>query len=103
MLNSLPDANARSLKIKVEHDRLDAASAKDLRNLLVGHLGEGVDQLEIDLGQVRVLDSSGAGALVTLFRHFQGQGRITLRNARGQVLTLLLALQLDRVFQIVSD
>lgn len=74
--------------LKIESD-LDAAAVEMMRNEL-DELARMDDDLEIDMRQVRFLDSSGVGAIIFLFKRCKARGyRIELTGLVGQPLKLL--------------
>ena len=77
---------------------LDALSANDLRPV-IGRIGEDrPSRLLVDLSRLRLIDSSGVGAIVSLFKLVKAYGgAMSLGGVHDQPLTILRLLQLDRV------
>jgi len=77
---------------------LDALSANDLRPV-IGRIGEDrPSRLLVDLSRLRLIDSSGVGAIVSLFKLVKAYGgAMSVEGVREQPLTILRLLQLDRV------
>ena len=53
---------------------LDAVSVSDLRGELDKLVGARPKAVEVDLSQLRMIDSSGVGALVSLYKRVRAQG-----------------------------
>lgn len=68
------------------HGPIDVGQALALRDLLAEHLSAAGDRVLLDLSGVRLIDSSGIGALVTAHRRADGLGaRFGLAGATGTV------------------
>jgi len=78
---------------------LDAVTAPDLRPTLDALVAERRAKITIDLSFLRLIDSSGVGAIVALFKRVRANGgRVTVRGLRDQPLAIFRLLRLDRVF-----
>jgi anti-sigma B factor antagonist len=77
---------------------LDAVSVTDIRAAL-NTIAEGKPaRVEVDLSALRVIDSSGVGAIVSLFKAVRAYGgRLTATGVHGQPLAIFRLLRLDRV------
>ncbi len=78
---------------------LDAVSAPELRPLVDEIVSDQRMSVTLDLSALRLIDSSGVGVIVALFkrvRAYQGQVRIT--GLRDQPRAIFRLLRLDRVF-----
>jgi anti-anti-sigma factor len=79
---------------------LDALSVPELRPALDRLLEEPWPSMVVDLEKLRLIDSSGVGALVYLFRRAREQGRqVVVRGATDQPLAILRLLKLDQILQ----
>jgi anti-anti-sigma factor len=77
---------------------LDAVSVPDLRPVLDDLISKGHKKIVIDLKGLRLIDSSGVGAIVYLFRRVRGfGGTVTVRGAADQPLAILRLLKLDQI------
>ena len=77
---------------------LDALSARELRSVFDTIVADSPRRVTIDLAKVTLLDSSGAGAIVSLFKRMKARGgRLVVAGAREQPLAVLRLLKLDRV------
>lgn len=78
---------------------LDAVTAPELRPTLDALVSEGRKQITIDLSALRLIDSSGVGVLVSLFKRVRAAGGdVRLVGLRDQPLAIFKLLRLDRVF-----
>ena len=77
---------------------IDPMQMSDVRPRLERLAQEATGDLLVDLSRTELLDSSGVGALVFLYKRLAARGcRLTLAGVRGQPLDLLRMLRLDRV------
>lgn len=77
---------------------LDAMSARDLRPV-IGKISEDrPSKVLVDLSHLRLIDSSGVGTIVALFKTVRAyDGSLALVGVRDQPLAILRLLHLDRV------
>jgi anti-sigma B factor antagonist len=77
---------------------LDALSVTDLRPV-IDRIGEArPSKVLVDLSHLRLIDSSGVGAIVALFKVVRGyDGALAVVGVRDQPLAILRLLRLDRV------
>ncbi|MEN9543198.1 MAG: hypothetical protein RLZZ598_31 [Pseudomonadota bacterium] len=92
--------NADSTLVEIDQLRLDAAVASQLKDELLKVVGTGVRGLVLDLGKVKMIDSSGLGALVSVLKAMNGKGTITIRGASQSVQGLFKLTRMDRVFTL---
>ena len=77
---------------------LDAVSVSDLRGDLEKLLARQPARVEVDLARLRMVDSSGVGALVSLYKRVRAQGgSVVVSGLRDQPLAIFRLLRLDRV------
>jgi anti-sigma B factor antagonist len=92
------DGDATTLYIRGE---LDALSAAELRPLLDRVVEEGRRDVTVDLSQLRLIDSSGVGALVSLYKRVRASGgSVSFVNVTAQPLVIFKLLRLDVVFEL---
>jgi anti-sigma B factor antagonist len=78
---------------------LDALSAPELRPTLDALVAEGKKSITLDLSQLRLIDSSGVGALVSLLKRVRAYGgEVRISGLKDQPLAIFKLLQLNRVF-----
>ncbi|HWI41091.1 MAG TPA: STAS domain-containing protein [Verrucomicrobiae bacterium] len=89
------------LIIAVKEERLDAHNANDLKGELLHSFDEGKKNILVDLQDVRFIDSSGLGALVSGFKNaITHQGSLKLASLQPQVKSMFELTRLHRVFDI---
>jgi anti-sigma B factor antagonist len=78
---------------------LDATSTPELRPLLDQLVADKRTQVTVDLEKLRLIDSSGVGAIISLYKRIRAQGgEVAVKNAKDQPLAIFRLLRLDRVF-----
>jgi anti-sigma B factor antagonist len=89
------------LRVTVLVTRLDAAIARDFKAGVEAAWTGAVTAVEIDLAAVEFVDSSGIGALLSVYRRLPaGAGATRLVNVKPGVLAVLELLRLHRVFEL---
>lgn len=89
------------LRVTVLVSRLDAAIARDFKAGVDAAWTNGITAVEIDLASVEFVDSSGIGALLSVYRKLPaGAGATRLVNVNPGVLAVLELLRLHRVFEL---
>ena len=79
---------------------LDALSADSLRTPFTDVLND-ADHIELDLSDLQLIDSSGAGAIVWMYKQLRQRGAsLTISGLRGQPRAIFELLGLDRVFTL---
>ena len=77
---------------------LDALSVQDLRPVIERIAGDRPPKVLVDLSKLRLIDSSGVGAIVSLFKKVKSyDGSLAVVGVHDQPLAILRLLQLDRV------
>jgi anti-sigma B factor antagonist len=89
-------------RLKIE-GTLDAVTAPELRPALDTLVAERRPLVTIDLSALRLIDSSGVGAIVSLFKRVRAEGgEVRIAGLRDQPLAIFQLLRLDRVFMPAS-
>lgn len=95
------DGTTTFLKIR---GQLDALSAPDLRPVLDQLVEERGADIAVDLSELRLIDSSGVGALVSLYKRARANGgSVRFVGVTAQPLVIFKLLRLDVVFGLVED
>jgi anti-sigma B factor antagonist len=77
--------------------QLDAVSVSDLRVELDKLVAKRPTAVEVDLSRLRMIDSSGVGALVSLYKRVRAHGGdVVIKGIRDQPLAIFQLLKLDR-------
>ena len=83
--------------------QLDAVSVSDLRVELDKLVAARPGAVEVELSRLRMIDSSGVGALVSLYKRVRAQGgNVEIKGIRDQPLAIFQLLKLDR-FMLRTD
>ena len=78
---------------------LDALSAPELRIAVDVLIEEKCKSIVVDLSDLDLIDSSGVGVIVRLFKRAKAHGgRVEVRGAKDQPLAVFKLLRMDRVF-----
>lgn len=89
--------------ILVKEERLDAHNSGELKSQMLSLFEEGKNHIVIDLQDVRFVDSSGLGALVSGFKNASARnGNLKLCGLQPQVKSMFELTRLHRVFEIFS-
>ncbi len=97
-LEQLIEDDAIVLKISGE---LDSTTAPDVRTTFDEVMSSKPPKVVLDLSSLRVLDSSGVGAIVSLFKSVRADGgNFEVRGVQGQPMSIFKVLRLDKVFGI---
>jgi anti-sigma B factor antagonist len=77
---------------------LDALSVEELRPIIDRIEGDRPSRVLVDLSRLRLIDSSGVGAIVSLFKKVKAyDGSLAVVGVHDQPLAILQLLHLDRV------
>lgn len=91
------DSDAES-RLTIE-GALDALSAPEVRPIFDKVVADKRRRVTLDLQAVTMIDSSGVGAIVSLFKRLKADGgQVNVVNAHDQPLAVLKLLKLDKVF-----
>ena len=89
------------LKLEVSAARLDASTARELREELAMIWRPDVGDVIVDLSRVEFIDSSGMGALLSIHRRLpEKHAPVRLINVRPAVQSVLELVRLHRVFDL---
>ena len=95
LFNITTETGTTTLRIEGE---LDAVSVVELRPVITRISNEKPAQVSVDLSRLRLIDSSGVGAIVALFKAVRAYGgNLGVVGVRDQPLAILRLLHLDRV------
>jgi anti-sigma B factor antagonist len=90
------EANSTVFRIDGE---LDAVTAPQLRAPFDTLVAEGRDPITLDLSHLRLIDSSGVGAIVSLYKRVRANGgRVKIVGVTEQPAAIFKLLRLDKVF-----
>jgi anti-sigma B factor antagonist len=88
----------------VHEQRIDAHNSSELKTTLLHLIEQGESHIIVQLEDVRFIDSSGLGALLSGHKNaLSKSGRLVLVNVQKQVLSMFELTRLNRVFEIYTD
>ena len=97
----LEEGDRTTLAVRGE---LDALSSVELRPTLDAMVAECPRHVTVDLSGLRLIDSSGVGVLVWLYKHVKARGgQVEFVGVQDQPLVIFKLLRLDKVFDIGSS
>lgn len=93
-----------ALVIEIKEERLDAHNSGELKAEILNLFEDGKNNIVVDLKEVRFVDSSGLGALVSGFKNASARnGNLKLCGLQPQVKSMFELTRLHRVFEIFPD
>ncbi len=103
-MNLKSEIRSNVIILEVQEERLDAHNSGDLKSAMLKFFEEGNRNILIDLKDVRFIDSSGLGALVSGFKNaISHQGSLKLASLQPQVKSMFELTRLHRVFEIFTS
>ena len=98
------DKKEKYTVIKLQEEKLDTVLAPNLKSELVTLNAEGVQNLILDLGDVKYTDSSGLSAILVGNRVFgESNGFFVIASINDHVMKLIKISQLDTVLNIATN
>ncbi|MFS8065191.1 MAG: STAS domain-containing protein [Byssovorax sp.] len=92
--------NGDETVLKIE-GTLDAVTAPELRSVVDALVNESRKEVTLDLVDLRLIDSSGVGVIVSLFKRVRANGgQVRITGLRDQPRAIFRLLRLDRVFPV---
>ena len=78
---------------------LDSLTVRDIKPIIDAVVADRPRRVSVDFAQLTLIDSSGVGAIVSLFKRVKADGgQVVVVNAHDQPLAVLKLLKLDKVF-----
>lgn len=88
----------------IKEERIDAHNSGELKTYILRMIEQGERNIIVQLEQVRFIDSSGLGALLSGYKNAAANsGKLALANLQPQVLSMFELTRLNRVFDIYAD
>jgi anti-sigma B factor antagonist len=88
----------------IAEERIDAHNSGELKEYILRLIEQGDHQIIVVLKQVRFIDSSGLGALLSGYKNAAAKsGKLVLVSLQTQVFSMFELTRLNRVFEIYSD
>ena len=83
---------------------LDALNAPNLKRVTEGLADDGRVQVIFDMSQLKLIDSSGVGAIVSLFKQVRSRrGDVKIAALSGQPREIFKLLRLDKAFELADS
>jgi anti-sigma B factor antagonist len=80
---------------------LDAVTTPEIRPTIEALVAEKRKAITVELSSLRLIDSSGVGVIVSLFKRCKSfGGTVRISGLKDQPLTIFKLLRLDRVFTL---
>ncbi len=88
----------------IKEERIDAHNSAELKETILHLIEHGDANIIVQLEQVRFIDSSGLGALLSGYKNAAAKsGKLVIANMQKQVLSMFELTRLNRVFEIYAD
>jgi anti-sigma B factor antagonist len=88
-----------TLILKLSGDLIGENNGPGLVEVLNEHISKGVNKCIIDISEVRYMNSSGIGVLITILTKLRNkEGEVVLLNPSEQVKKLLVITKLNNIF-----
>ncbi len=88
----------------IKEERIDAHNSGELKEAILRLIEQGEINIIVQLEQVRFIDSSGLGALLSGYKNAAVKsGKLAIANMQQQVLSMFELTRLNRVFEIYAD
>ena len=98
------DTKDNILIIYLKGDLIGENQGPELMELVNDQLNEGINKCAIDISEVRFINSSGIGVLITILTKLRNKdGEVILIKPSEQVKKLLIITKLNSIFQIVDE
>ncbi|MGH8018511.1 MAG: STAS domain-containing protein [Opitutaceae bacterium] len=101
MLNSSRQGDL--LCLTVTAPRLDASSVREFKVSTDSVWSSVTRRVEIDMAGVEFLDSSGVGALLSIYKRLPAPAQVKLVHVRPAVQTVIELLRLHRIFEVHGE
>ncbi len=88
------------LVVLVQEDRLDAAGSVAFKDAMKSVTRNAPRRVVLDLGQVRFLDSSGLGAIVSTMKHLAPARQLEVAALQPNVLRVFRLTRMDTVIDV---
>lgn len=92
------------LYVRLNGDLIGSSDSQQILQTINEHLGDAIRYCAIDLSNVRFINSTGIGVLVSILTKFRNQGgELVLIKPSEQLQKLLLITKLNDIFIIAAD
>ena len=92
------------LFVRFTGDLIGSPDTDQLLQSVNAHLGEELNQCAVDLSEIRYINSTGIGVLVSLLTKFRSRGgEMVLINPADHPKKMLAITKLNNIFTVVAD
>jgi anti-sigma B factor antagonist len=92
------------LLVRLSGDLIGSPDTEQLIESVNQHLGEAVTNCAVDLSEIRYINSTGIGVLVSLLTKFRSRGgEMVLINPADHPKKMLALTKLTNIFAVASD
>jgi anti-sigma B factor antagonist len=103
-MTTTSDLNDNILFIRLSGDLIGSPDTQQLLQTVNEHLGEAVLNCAVDLSEVRYINSTGIGVLVSLLTKFRSRGgEMILINPADHPKKMLALTKLNNIFTVAAD
>ena len=82
-------------------DRITVANVSELKSTLIGKLKEKKSRIELDLKNIKFMDSTGISVLISSLKESRINGnKFVITNVQQDVYKLFELMKLDKIFDI---
>lgn len=91
------------LVINIQENRLDAKISIEFKTKMIDLIKRGHYHIILNLSNVKFIDSTGLGAIISSLKVLGNKGDIVLCGVQSAAMTLLKLTRMDQVFRIYAD
>jgi anti-sigma B factor antagonist len=103
-MNYSTEVKENILFIFLKGDLLGESNGIELVDLVNDKINESINLCAVDLSDVRYMNSTGIGVLITILTKFRNRGgEVALVNPSEQIKKLLVITKLNAIFTIVNN
>lgn len=103
-MNFIEDVSGNVLLLFLEGDLIGGEDTKSIFETVQNHIEKGIIRCVIDISNVRFINSSGIGVLITILTKFRNkEGELVLINPSEQVKKLLIITKLNAIFSVLIN
>jgi anti-sigma B factor antagonist len=89
--------------VNVLSNRLDAQGADEFKEKLSGLISDGNRSIILDISRVDFVDSSGLGAMVSVFKAIGEDGEMVICGSSEAAMRMFKLTRMNRVFRIFEN
>lgn len=103
-MNYTKDIKDNILRLHFQGDLIGESNGPELVELANDALSKDITSCILDIGEIRYINSSGIGVLITLLTKFRNKnGELYIMNPSAHVNKLLIMTKLQSIFTIIQS